>query len=239
MRTFRCDAIIIRRRNFLEKDRILTLFSKDLGKIEALAKGARRPGNRLSPNSDLATIAKFHIHKTKSIDIISEIEPIFHPFGARGKFDKTQKISFGLKIIDKLFELGEPHERTYEVLSRLIRSISDHEKQLIFLKFLIEVLSDLGYLPSFIGCSNCHRQISAKDDFVFNLKGGLAHTDCCRENFLDIGKDEVKLLKFLSDSKADDVVNYKVNKVVFEKTYNLIKQFFSFEFGKMLPDEIL
>ncbi len=239
MNSFKVNAIVLRRRNFLEKDRILTLFSKEEGKIEGLAKGARRPGNRLSPNSDLGTIARFHLHKTKSIDIITEIDPIYHPFGARGEYEKTQTISYALKIIDRLFELGEAHPNTYISLCALVESISLSKRQLIFLKFIIEVLRDLGSLPEFDNCAFCQKKILASDDFVFDLKGGLAHHHCSGGECLLAEPEEIKLLRVVSSLSTEQVSSYKTNQAVFEKAYKIILEHFIYEFGKLLPDEVM
>ena len=239
MNSFKVNAIVVRRRNFMEKDRILTLFSREEGKIEALAKGARRPGNRLSPNCDLATIAKFHIHNAKSLDIVTEIEPIYHPFGARGEFEKTQKISYALKLVDKLFDFGEAHQHTYNALEALIESISSESRQLVFLKFLLEVMDELGSMPSFVNCTHCQKQINSTDSYVFSVKGGLTHQDCVDGHTLAVGAEEIKLLRLLSSVSTEDVANFKVDKKTFEKTYVLIAQYFNWEFGKILPDKVM
>jgi len=239
MRCYKLNAIIIKRRNFLEKDRILTLFSLEHGKMEALAKGARRPGNKLSPNSDLATAAIFHVHKTKSIDIISEIEPFFYPDGIRGVFDKTQKISYALKITDLLYELDEVHAQTYFSLLSLVKSISKNERQLIFLKFLLDVMNDLGAMPNFINCSHCHKQILPEDKYSFGFKGGLFHRECLQDECLEITPRQIKLLRMLSRIGIDEIKKIKVDSMTFESTYSMIAKYFTFEFGKILPDEVM
>jgi DNA repair protein RecO (recombination protein O) len=239
MNSFKSKAIIIKRRNFLEKDRILTLFSENYGKIEALAKGARQPGNRLSANSDLATVANFHIHKTKSIDIISEIEPFFHPDGIRGQFFETQKVSFALKIVDKLFEVEEPHFNTYQSLFTLIKAVSVRDRQLIFLKFLLDVLEDLGSLPNLTNCPLCHKQIGKDDQYFFSFQGGITHSHCLEGECLKIKENEIKLLRILAGTATSKVKNLKVEKKVFQNAYRVILNYFNHEFGKILPDEVM
>ena len=239
MRSYRLNAIVIKRRNFLEKDRILTLFSLERGKTEALAKGARRPGNRLSANSDLSTAASFHIHKAKSLDIILEIEPFFNSDGIRGQFDKTQKVSYAFKIIDKLFEFEEPYPNTYQSLLHLIKSVSKFSRQLVFMKFLIDVLSNLGSLPNLVNCPSCHKSISRKDEFVFAFQGGLTHKHCLDGNCLEIRESEIKLLRLLAKLSVEEIEGLKVESDVFRQSYFIIQKYFEHEFGKILPDEVM
>lgn len=239
MKSFKISGVVLKRRNFLEKDRILTIFSREEGKVDALAKGARRPGNRLGPNSDLATIAIFHIHKTKSIDIVTEIEPIYHPFGARGEFEKTELISYALKIIDKLYEVDDPHPNTYQVLCELIETVSYSRRQLVFLKFIIEIMRDLGALPEFDTCSYCQTNITSSDEYVFDLKGGLSHRNCSREDAVEICDNEIKLLRLLNNSSLEQAIACKVDKAVYENAYKVMLKHFHYEFGKLLPDKVM
>jgi len=115
MRTIKHDGIIIKTRNFSEKDRILTLFSKESGKVEVIAKGARRPGSLLS-RCDIGGMATFHIYKTRSIDILREVSNYVSPEGARGQFLKTQKVSHLLRLVSRVYEIDDVHTQTYFAL---------------------------------------------------------------------------------------------------------------------------
>jgi len=239
MKSFKTEAVIIKKRNFGEKDRILTLFTPHLGKIEALAKGARRPGSRLSANSDIATIADFHIQNTRSIDIISEINAIYHPDGALGEFEKTQKLGFALKLIDRLYEMSDPHPKTFHILKEVVESISDEKRQLLFLAFLVNILLELGAYPDLFNCIYCHKPISEKEKITFSSTGGLAHQTCCTDTSCAISDNEVKLLRVLAQESFSRISRMKVDKKVFENSYNILTTFIEWHFGKILPDGIL
>jgi len=239
MRSYRLHGIIIKRRNFLEKDRVLTLLSKESGKTEVLAKGARRPGNRLSASCDLATAARFYVQKTKTIDIVSEIEPFFRPDRIRGQYHKTEIISYALKIVDQLYEQDEPHARTYKNLLDLLEAISFKMRQLLFLKFLLDVLEDLGAQPNFLTCPVCHREVTGKDEFMFAFSGGLTHQHCLDSECISISQKEIKLLRLLKLNNIRQSSNMKVDKATFEKTYQIMQKYFEHEFGRMLPDNVM
>lgn len=239
MKSFKTEAIILKKRNFSEKDRILTLLTPNLGKIEALAKGARRPGSKLSAGSDIATIANFHIQNTRSIDIISEINPIYHPDGALGQYEKTQKISYALKLVDKLYEFSDPHPKTFLILKEVIQSISDAKYQLLFLAFLVNVLLELGAYPDLFNCIYCHEPISEKEKITFSSSGGLAHQKCCTDLSCSITDKEVKLLRILAREPFTKISKMTVNDKVFESSYNILSNFIVWHFGKILPNQVL
>lgn len=238
-RSSKTEAIVIRKRNFSEKDRILTLFSSDRGKIEAIAKGSRRPGSRFSYFSDIGSIGHFYLYESKSIPIITDYKPIFSPEGARGEFKRTEKLSFAFKLVDKLFEQGEPHERTYVILHEVVQNISSGENQLVFLVFLINVIGDLGLKPELYKCIACGDKIGDKDDLVFDSSGGVCHAKCTTEEGIKIACDEIKLLRLLFNAPYNQISRAHVDSKVFEKVYKIALASLEWNFGKILPEEVL
>lgn len=237
MKSFRTEAVVIRRRNFLEKDRILTLFSREDGKIEALSKGARRPGSKLSYCSDIGMVGKFQIYKGKKLDIVTEIEPVFSPEGARGEFNKTEKLGFLFRIIDKLYHEQEPHKATYDLLVQAVKDISQDNYQLIFMSFLLRVVEDLGLKPELYQCITCRKPIGGEERFDFSSRGGVCHTDC--QSGEAATEEEIKLLRLIYKEPFNKISKSTVKKSVFLKTYQLVEKYFEWNFGKILPDKVL
>jgi len=239
MKIYSVEAIIIKRRNFLEKDRVLTLFSREKGKIEVLAKGARRPGSRLSFHSDLGINGMFRVHRGRTLDILTEVTPIFLPKDAVGQVFKTEKISFAFKLINKLYELNQAHKKSYEVLKKTIRDVSENDFQLTFLIFLISIICDLGLMPELGRCFECNRKFEKGEKIVFSPKGGLAHCSCFDSEDNSIGEDEIKLLRLISKTPPQKIFNSKVKTDIFEKTFLHIKSYLEWHFGKILPEKVL
>ena len=239
MRSSKTEAIVIRKRNFGEKDRILTLFSQDRGKIEAIAKGSRRPGSRFSYFSDIGSVGQFYLYESKSIPIITDYKAIFSPEGARGEFERTEKLGFGYKLIDKLFEAGEPHPKTYATLREATENLSTGENQLVFLAFLLNVILDLGLKPQLYKCIVCGKKIKDKEKLVFDNTGGICHATCSNNDSIVINQDEIKLLRLICDMPYNKISKAHVGEKEFKNDYNLILKYIEWNFGKILPDKIL
>jgi len=238
MRSYKIEAVVVRRRNFAEKDRILTLFSRERGKVEARACGARRPGSRLSYASDLGTVAKFHLHEAKFLDIITEVHPIYLPEGARGHFDKTERLGFTFKLIDRLFEVDVPHRKTYEVLKRAVESVSERDDQLLFLAFLLNLLSDLGVKPETQSCTICHKRAKANEKLGFSPKSGLVHLSCLPEA-APLDPNELKLIRLILQYPFEHISRAKIDRKVFKRVYRQIIIYIEWHFGKILPEKVL
>lgn len=238
-RSYKLKAIVIRRRNFSEKDRILTLFTKEEGKINVLSKGCRRPGSRLCSFSDIGLVGVFHLHKAKFLPIISEVEPLYIPKGAQGSFEKTQKLSFAFKVIDKLFHESEPHEKTYKVLEYVIEGISDGNFQLLFLVFMANIIEDLGLKPELSSCIICHSTINSKEKHYFSQKGGIVHRKCSSEDLVEISNNEIKLLRLIFDVSFEKIFRAKINHRIFVRVYDIVKSYIEWHFGEILPKKIM
>jgi len=238
-RSSKTEAIVIRKRNFSEKDRILTLFSRDRGKIEAIAKGSRRPGSRFSYFSDIGSIGQFYLYESKSIPIITDYKPVFSPEGARGEFKRTEKLSFAFKLVDKLFEQGQPHDRTYSILREVVQNISSGESQLVFLAFLINVIGDLGLKPELYKCIVCSERVDDKEELIFDSSGGICHAKCAAGESQKISSDEIKLLRLLFDAPYNQISKARVDSKVFEKVYKIALASLEWNFGKILPEKVL
>ena len=71
-RTYRTEAVVIRRSDFGEADRLLTLFSPDRGKLRAIAKGARKPQSRKTGHVELFMRSKFLLAVGRDLDIVTQ-----------------------------------------------------------------------------------------------------------------------------------------------------------------------
>lgn len=76
MRSYKTLALIIKRTNFSEADRILTIFTKDYGKIKVLAKGVRKITSKRGGNVELLNLAEITLHEGKNFDLLTEAQVI-------------------------------------------------------------------------------------------------------------------------------------------------------------------
>ena len=74
MRTYSANAIVLRRIDLGEKDRILTLYTREHGKLSAVAKGSRRPGSKLAGASEPFTYSKMFLATGKDLDVLTQAD---------------------------------------------------------------------------------------------------------------------------------------------------------------------
>ncbi|OQA53060.1 MAG: DNA repair protein RecO [candidate division WS2 bacterium ADurb.Bin280] len=234
LKTYLVEGVVVRRRDFKEKDRILTLFTLERGRVDVLAKGARRPGSKLSYCSDLATVGSFKINSTRSLDIVLESKTLYQPEGAFGNIKKSSKIFSALQIVDNLYREGDSYSMTYNSLKKLIYLASERDSKFGFVSFLRNVIIDHGIAPSLNECVLCQKEISKSSLVRFSLKGGIVHQECARDDAIEISPDEQRLLQsiFSNDFSDKTLVESNFNKQTYLKTFALLNDYFSWQFER-------
>lgn len=142
------EGIILARRNFGEADRILVLYSKDLGKISLIAKGVRKPKSRKRGHIEVFNQVKFQAIKTSSVDIITEAETINSFDLIRTDLKKISVAYYFVEVIGKSAHEGEKNSDVYYLLVDYLNQLSSSSRVGTLRKsFLIKLLTLLGYWP--------------------------------------------------------------------------------------------
>lgn len=143
MRNSKTSGIILKRSNFGEADKILTVFSSNLGKIKVLAKGVRRIKSRRAPHLELFNEVELVLHNGHTFQTITEAK-IINDFSLEKSDLKSTGLLFYLsEVIDKILPEHQPHPELFELF---LKALSNLDKDKVK-KFVVELLWNLGYLP--------------------------------------------------------------------------------------------
>lgn len=143
MKAYRLEGVVIRRKNFGEADRILTLFTKTHGKVKVLAKGVRRITSRRGPNIELFNQVEISVHKGKTFDILTEAQ-VLNTFPQIRKNLDLVGLGFHIcEIVDGLCPEHQSHPRVYELILEVLNELDSG----LVHSFEKNLLTELGYLP--------------------------------------------------------------------------------------------
>lgn len=143
-RTYKTEGIIIKRWNFGEADKIITLFSKHYGKIASLAKGIRKLTSRKAGNLDLFNYTALLIVKGKQLDLITEAQ-VIKSFQKMKK--DLKKVAIAYQVCELVDKLTAEKQSNYQVFNLLKESLEQLDREglkenflFIFKKRLLEIL---------------------------------------------------------------------------------------------------
>ena len=215
MSTEKTDALVIRQVDFSETSRVVTFFTRDFGKIGALAKGARRLKGPFESALDLlATCRIVFIRKSSSgLDLLTEAQLLsrFQPVGRDLAF--LYGGYYVAELLSSLSEEYDPHPTWYdEAVTALGRLASGDDAKRALLRFELVTLREIGQLPTLDECVVCGASASSDTSFGFWVsQGGLICRACQRPEYgqHQIQPGSVALLRRLgaeSDLTLDRIV---------------------------------
>ena len=162
MPLYRNKALILRRINLGEADRILTFFTEEQGKIRAVAKGARRAkskfGGTLEPLTCIHLVyfgkENADLYRVNSADILRSFD------GIRTDLDKWKYSLFLVELIDKLLKERETLPPIYRLALTLLGEIeTDGKTEEHLILFQAKLLSAVGYRPNLTECIKCGKDL--------------------------------------------------------------------------------
>ena len=204
---FKTEGIILLQKNLGEADKLLTIYTKDHGKLTCIAKGVRRPVSKKSGHIELGNWCRIFVAKGKNIDLLTEVE-LIKAFGAENfTSDKANKIYHLLEIINLLTATNQKNPQVFYLLVSFLNSISrGYNFNLVSNLFKIHLLKSLGFL------SSTHLEPSG----IKKLLAKLEEKDYRKLDNVDnlLKVDNLKLLSFL-DSMIENLTEKKLKTAKF------------------------
>lgn len=196
MGLYRDEAVVIRTSRLGEADRIITLLTRDHGRIRAVAKGVRRTKSKFGARLEPASTIEVQLHTGKTFDIITEAVSKEN-FGDElsGDYQRWTIASAILETAER-FTLNEhePSKQQYLLVVGALRSLSraEHAPSLILDAFLLRSLSVGGYAPALEQCFRCEK--IGPHRFFSLAGGGSVCTDCRPSGAATVSPDALALM---------------------------------------------
>lgn len=142
-------AIVLKRRNVGEADRILTVFSKEYGRMRVVAKGIRRVHSRRAPYLEVFSHVSLVLHKGKTWESVSEVTAV-HTFSTlRASLPRVSAGYYLCELVDELTPERQEHRDIYTLLLKalgVLDSADAVDPVAVTEHFALELLRSLGYL---------------------------------------------------------------------------------------------
>lgn len=154
MRQQKFLGLVIKRANYGEADKLVTLFTRETGKLTFMAKGVRRVKSRRSAHLELFNLVEVQAHQTKAFSIITEARSINCFPQIKSSLGQSVYLFYLAEMLDKIMPEGQPFEKAFVLITDAIsqmelvsktggETIEKAVKELCF-----QVLWQLGYLPA-------------------------------------------------------------------------------------------
>ena len=229
MPTIKTRGIVIRKVNFGEADRILTILTSNRGKIRVVAKGVRRPRAKLAGWLDMFADNELELAEGRNLDIVTSASSIQHLVSRDLTLQETGLMFYVCELVDKLLEETNEVAGVFPLLLETLTAISENKISLSIIKtyFEIKLLTILGFAPELYRCVVSGKELEAQDELYFShLLGGVFCEGKNQDDFAPkISKDGIKLLRLLQKYPLEAISKIKVSDETIQEASILMSGF--------------
>jgi DNA repair protein RecO (recombination protein O) len=193
-------AVVLARRDFRENDQIITLYTAEKGKMEALARGVKKIISKNASSLEPFGVIDVEIVPGKEVNHIIKTHTIQLFVAIKSDLQKMLTARYCLGLVDELAKVGTRNAGIFYLLVDWLSYVDSAETpgHALTMAFVLRLLGYLGFEPELKRCTKNGEEVLAKDTVnYFNIVGGGVVCSICR-------------LKFLNKREPLIAVNFKI-----------------------------
>lgn len=231
-RTLRVDAVVLRHSEYGEADRLITLYTRQRGKMRVIAKGVRKIASRKAGHIEPFTHVKLQLAAGRGMFILTQADTVDAYLPLRDDLILTSQASYVIELLDRFsYEDETENAVVFRLLTdTLSRLASGTDPWLVLRHYEMRLLDQLGFRPQLFECVNCGREIKAEDQF-FSFRAGGVICPCCGQGLPNLHLISVEALKYLRHfqrSSFTEAARTRPDQEVQRETETLMQGYFTY-----------
>lgn len=233
-RVYRTHAIVIRRRDHADADRILTLFTPDKGRVEVIAKGVRKTTSRKAGHLEPFAHTSLLIAEARTWDIVTEAVTVESFRHLRDDLDAIVRAGYIAELADAFSESDDEHRPLWELLLHTLRELdaaaagtAEFDRNVLVAWHLLHLLSLSGFQPQLFHCLNCDEELQPVTNFFSMTEGGVYCPNCApgHQGAEPIDADLLKILRYLQARAWSEVNRLYVPQPLMRRVDHLLHRY--------------
>lgn len=216
------QGVVISSRDLNDSDKIITIFTDKLGKIQLVANGCKKPKSRFMSSTQTFCYGEYVISKGRDLHNLKESNIIESFQKLILNLDDLAYGSYFLELVDNLMEKDM---KNVHILSLILKTLyillhGEVPKPVLRVTFDFKAISLAGFMPEVFRCTNCN---NSKGPFVFSTpNGGILCEKCNKHNEIKLTLEELGFLQTIRNIKLQDLHKLKVKKDVIENVQSIM-----------------
>jgi len=231
-RFYRTEAIVLKYVPIGDADRVLTCFTPEIGKFQAVARGARKTKSKLGGHVEILNCVRLSIAKGKNLDVVTQADSIY---GFRRIKEDLSRLSCALYMADLVnnFSVAQlPNVAIYKLLrDSLIHLNSQSGYSLLLRYFETKLLFHSGSQPELFNCINCQTKLTPNNHLFAVHLGGILCPDCrvsSSSNNIFVSLGSLNILRHLQRDNYSEIENFQVSKEHSTETENILRKYINY-----------
>ncbi|MBE9565450.1 MAG: DNA repair protein RecO [Proteobacteria bacterium] len=235
-RLYRATSILIRQRNLREADRIVTLLTRERGKLSAVAKGVRRPRSKLAGGLQLFSHARVQLAAGRSLEIVTQVEPQDAFYHLREDVPRYNHACYACEMVDALLEEQQADSRIFDLLLATLDGLDrGGDPSTLVHGFELKLLTGLGYGPELDTCVSCGASIGAARVGFSAAQGGVVCGRCLRaQGAAALPPAALEAMRELLRLPPQELAKRRLSKPVRQRLDSLLRAFVDYRLERPL-----
>ena len=154
-------ALVLRSREYGEGHRLITLFSREAGKICAVARGVQKPRAKLAGALQHFALLQVQLARGRRFDVITQVRVLDAFYGLRANYDAFAHANYFAELFDAALEEHQAHPALFDLLGDVLHRLLDGADMDLLARYLeINLVAMLGYLPQLTRCARCQTPLA-------------------------------------------------------------------------------
>jgi DNA repair protein RecO (recombination protein O) len=236
-------ALVLRKLDYGEADRIYTLLTREHGKVGAIAKGVRRTSSRLAPALELFAEVDVLLARGRNLDVVAQAVRVPGP-RLEANVERTAHAALIAELADRVSEERHPLEGLYPLAAGALRELAvEPQARRASAWFMAQALDLLGYAPRLESCASCERPLPPAPAGFSAAAGGFLCGDCAPPGMHQVPVTALKVLRVMAGGgidlyrrlKLDELLMGEVERVLeVQLEYHLDRQLKSLRFLRQM-----
>jgi DNA repair protein RecO (recombination protein O) len=205
-RVYQTEAIVLRRTDFGEADRLLTAFTPERGKVKLVAKGARKPTSRKSGHVELFSYGRFLVAVGHELDIITQAETLEPYLLLRQDLLRTTYAYYVAELADAFTGERDENRPLFDLLKDAFGWLATAEDLPLAARYYeLHLLGLVGYQPQFFVCGGCKKPVKPEVNYLSAAEGSVFCPRCGYDQVgtVELSVNALKVLRFLQTREWD------------------------------------
>ncbi|MBI4337564.1 MAG: DNA repair protein RecO [Chloroflexi bacterium] len=179
-RLFKVEAVVLKQYPLGEADRLLVLYTPELGKLRAVAKGARRPSSKLGGHVEPLVHTRLLLARGGSLDVVSQAEAV-HAFpGLREDLGRLAQALYCAELVDAFTPDEQASPPLFGLLVEALATMEEGAEAVFLHCFELRLLALAGYQPQLRHCAECEGPIEPGQHWLSYRAGGVLCPRCAQ-----------------------------------------------------------
>lgn len=223
----KCEGIVIRTTDYGETNKIITIYTREWGKIGVMARGAKKPNSRLSSITQLFTHGYFLVQRGSGLGSLQQGEIATSLRSIGEDIFLTAYASYIVELTDKCTEEKKPNPFHFELLLQTLNYMNEgYEPDILMNIYEMKMLNVMGLYPVLNQCSVCG---STDGHFSFSIReGGFICHRCLEKDpyHFKLSPATVKLLRLFYYFDLSRLGNISVKSETKAELKNVIDSYY-------------